>query len=226
MAAKPRTFARFHRNWLSPRLGFICFGFPCKLSLIVARPGFGFHRFRLSRGFGFDRFGFPLCFSPVLGLPWNRFRTYWFSREGAWMRNLANLRGVIGVGSPRAQDSYVLAFLASFRLLWLAPGLGFIGFGFPGIEDSIVLDFPCEVSPVLGLPWHRFRTYWFPHEGAWMRKPINCTRFHRGWLFPRLGFIRFGFPCKFSFIVARPGFGFHRFRLSRGLGFDRVGFPL
>ena len=116
---------------------------------------------------------FPCEVSPVLGLPWNRFRTYWFSREGAWMRNLANLRDFIGVGSPRAQVSYVLVFPVSFRLLWLAPGLGFIGFGFLGVEDSIALAFPYEVSPVLGLPWYRFRTYWFSREGAWMRNLAN-----------------------------------------------------
>ncbi len=115
MDAKPREFERFHRRWLYPRLGFIPFGFPCQFSLIVARPGFGFHRFRLSRGLGFDRFGFPYEVSPVLGLPWHRFRTYWFSHEGAWMRNLANLRGFIGVGSPRTYVSYILAFLISVR---------------------------------------------------------------------------------------------------------------
>ena len=43
-----------------PALGFLCFGFPYKFSLIVVRPGFGFHTFRLSRGLGFDGFGFLL----------------------------------------------------------------------------------------------------------------------------------------------------------------------
>ena len=120
-----------------------------------------------------------------------------------------------------------MASLVSFRLLWLAPGLGFIGVGFPGVLDSIVLAFPREVSPVLGLPWYRFRTYWFSLEGAWMRNLSNLRCF-----------IGVGSPCAyvsyvlafpvslFSLIVARPGFGFHRFRLSRCLGFGNSGVPL
>ena len=59
-----------------------------------------------------------------------------------------------------------------------------------------------------------------------MRNLANLRGFIGVGLSPRLSFMHFGFSCKFSLIMARPGFGFHRFRLSRGLGFDRFGFPL